>query len=122
MKRNLAILLIIALSSLGFSEDSNVNESKVICAVSGEVIEGDYKEESAKYKEGEVYFCCGGCKMDFEEDPSKFSTTSNFDSWNHSFPHLPHLTNLPSKPICSALIANLLSPHIQSININALSF
>ena len=50
MKRNLAILLIIALSSLGFSEDSNVNESKVICAVSGEVIEGDYKEESAKYK------------------------------------------------------------------------
>ena len=78
MKRNLAILLIIALSSLGFSEDSNVNESKVICAVSGEVIEGDYKEESAKYKEGEVYFCCGGCKMDFEEDPSKFSTTSNF--------------------------------------------
>ena len=78
MKRNLSILLIIVFSSLGFSEDSNVNESKVICVVSGEVIEGDYKEESAKYKEGEVYFCCGGCKMDFEEDASKFSTTSNF--------------------------------------------
>ena len=29
-------------------------------------------------KEGEVYFCCGGCKMDFEEDASKFSTAANF--------------------------------------------
>ena len=65
-------------SSIGFSEDSKGDESKVICLVSGEVIEGDYKEESAKYKEGEVYFCCGGCKMDFEEDASKFSTASNF--------------------------------------------
>ena len=43
-------------SSIGFSEDSKGDESKVICLVSGEVIEGDYKEESAKYKEGEVYF------------------------------------------------------------------
>ena len=65
-------------SSIGFSEDSKGDESKVICLVSGEVIEGDYKEESAKYKEGEVYFCCGGCKMDFEEDASKFSTAANF--------------------------------------------
>ena len=78
MKRNLYLVLIMMFSSIGFSEDSKGNESKVICLVSGEVIEGDYKEESAKYKEGEVYFCCGGCKMDFEEDASKFSTAANF--------------------------------------------
>ena len=78
MKRNLYLVLIMMFSSIGFSEDSNINESKVICVVSGEVIEGDYKEESAKYKEGEVYFCCGGCNMDFEEDASKFSTAANF--------------------------------------------
>ena len=78
MKRNLYLVLIMMFSSIGFSEDSKGDESKVICLVSGEVIEGDYKEESAKYKEGEVYFCCGGCKMDFEEDASKFSTAANF--------------------------------------------
>ena len=78
MKRNLYLVLIMMFSSIGFSEDSKGDESKVICLVSGEVIEGDYKEESAKYKEGEVYICCGGCKMDFEEDASKFSTAANF--------------------------------------------
>ena len=78
MKRNLYLVLIMMFSSIGFSEDSKGDESKVICLVSGEVIDGDYKEESAKYKEGEVYFCCGGCKMDFEEDASKFSTAANF--------------------------------------------
>ena len=78
MKRNLYLVLIMMFSSIGFSEDSKGDESKVICLVSGEMIEGDYKEESAKYKEGEVYFCCGGCKMDFEEDASKFSTAANF--------------------------------------------
>ena len=78
MKRNLYLVLIMMFSSIGFSEDSKGDESKVICLVSGEVIEGDYKEEAAKYKEGEVYFCCGGCKMDFEEDASKFSTAANF--------------------------------------------
>jgi len=78
MKRNLYLVLIMMFSSIAFSEDPKGDESKVICLVSGEVIEGDYKEESAKYKEGEVYFCCGGCKMDFEEDASKFSTAANF--------------------------------------------
>ena len=78
MKRNLYLVLIMMFSSIAFAEDPKGDESKVICLVSGEVIEGDYKEESAKYKEGEVYFCCGGCKMDFEEDASKFSTAANF--------------------------------------------
>ena len=78
MKRNLYLVLIMMFSSIGFSEDSKGDESKIIWLVRGEVIEGDYKEESAKYKEGEVYFCCGGCKMDFEEDASKFSTAANF--------------------------------------------
>ena len=71
-------ILLLTLCSVIIAEGFDNKEEKLTCVVSGEDIEGDYKEESAKYKDGEVYFCCGGCKMDFEEDASKFSTTSNF--------------------------------------------
>ena len=73
-----SFILLLMLCSVIMAEGFGNKEDKVTCVVSGDVIEGDYKEESAKYKEGEVYFCCGGCKMDFEEDASKFSTAANF--------------------------------------------
>ena len=70
-------ILLLTLCSVIIAEGFGNKEEKVTCVVSGEDIEGDYKEESAKYKDGEVYFCCGGCKMDFEEDASKFATAAN---------------------------------------------
>ena len=70
-------ILLLTLCSVIIAEGFGNKEEIVTCVVSGEVIEGDYKEDSAKYKGGEVYFCCGGCKMDFEEDASKFTTAAN---------------------------------------------
>jgi YHS domain-containing protein len=35
------------------------------------------KDKSAKYKDGEVYFCCDKCKAAFEKDPDKFATKAN---------------------------------------------
>ena len=34
-------------------------------------------EKSAKYKDGEVYFCCGGCQGKFEKDTKKFAVKAN---------------------------------------------
>ncbi|MCH2403268.1 MAG: hypothetical protein MK216_04530, partial [Candidatus Nitrosopelagicus sp.] len=68
MKRQLIILFTLALSSLAFGLEEGKIEVKVKCVISGDEID---KEEYTKYKDGKVYFCCGGCKSDFEEDASK---------------------------------------------------
>ncbi len=34
--------------------------------------------KSADYKDGKVYFCCGGCLGKFNADNDKFSTKANF--------------------------------------------
>jgi len=56
-------------------------KSKTItCVVSGdEINKSDLKDhEHSTYKHGKVYFCCGGCKMDFDESPKKFAAKANF--------------------------------------------
>ena len=56
-------------------------KSKTItCVVSGdEINKSDLKDhEHSTYKAGKVYFCCGGCKMDFDESPKKFAAKANF--------------------------------------------
>ena len=75
MKRQLIILFTLALSSLAFGLEEGKIEVKVKCVISGDEID---KEEYTKYKDGKVYFCCGGCKSDFEEDASKFTTAANY--------------------------------------------
>ena len=34
-------------------------------------------EKSAKYKDGEVYFCCGGCQGKFAKDAKKYAVKAN---------------------------------------------
>lgn len=76
MKRGLFLFgVLIFLSSMLFSSEVSKKDAKVKCAVSGDKID---KEEFSKYKEGKVYFCCGGCKMDFDDSPKKFSQAANF--------------------------------------------
>ena len=75
MKRQLIILFTLALSSLAFGLEKGKIEVKVKCVISGDEID---KEEYTKYKDGKVYFCCGGCKSDFEADASKFTTAANY--------------------------------------------
>ena len=56
-------------------------KSKTItCVVSGdEINKSDLKDhEHSTYKDGKVFFCCGGCKMDFDESPKKFAAKANF--------------------------------------------
>ena len=52
----------------------------ITCVVSGdEINKNDLKDHDfSKYRDGKVYFCCGGCKMDFDESPKKFATKANF--------------------------------------------
>jgi YHS domain-containing protein len=44
------------------------------CPVSGADAK---KEQSAKYKEKDVYFCCEKCKAAFEADSAKYATKAN---------------------------------------------
>ena len=56
-------------------------KSKTItCVVSGdEINKSDLKDhEHSTYKDGKVYFCCGGCIMDFDESQKKFAAKANF--------------------------------------------
>lgn len=44
------------------------------------VVQGDKnasKEFSAKYQDGEVFFCCNSCKKKFEADPSAYEVKAN---------------------------------------------
>ena len=75
MKKILIILFTVALSSSVFALEEGEIETPVKCVISGDEID---KEEYTKYKDGKVYFCCGGCKSDFEADASKFTTAANY--------------------------------------------
>ena len=79
MKKYLLSSLIIT-SSLLNAFNNDPPKDKVVCVVSGdEINKKELKDhEFSTYKEGKVYFCCGGCKMDYDETPAKFSTKANF--------------------------------------------
>jgi len=75
----LGIALILSVSSAA-DEPKKTKDTKLVCIVSGDEIDKNNlnDQDYPKYKEGKVYFCCGGCKMDFDEDPKKFSSKANF--------------------------------------------
>ncbi len=76
MKKALLFILLLACVLVAQAPETNGHkENKVKCVISGEDID---KAEYASYKDGKVYFCCGGCKMDFEDSSAKFSTAANF--------------------------------------------
>jgi len=79
MKRYFLSGLVIISSSL-FALNNDPPEDKITCVVSGDEINKSElsDHEFSSYREGKVYFCCGGCKMDFDESPAKFSTNANF--------------------------------------------
>ena len=76
--RNSIFIILAAALSLGAGDKDkkkSKKEAAVTCVVSGETVD---KTEYASYKAGKVFFCCGGCKADFEESSAKFSTAANF--------------------------------------------
>ena len=70
---------IFLVSAILFGGD-DPKEKTITCVVSGdEINKNELKDHDfSKYRDGKVYFCCGGCKMDFDESPKKFATKANF--------------------------------------------
>ena len=56
----------------------------LVCAVTGEKIASKEKAAgSSEYKGETYYFCCGGCKSKFDENPDKFITKATGHDHNH---------------------------------------
>ena len=47
--------------------------TKATCPVTGEEFTIAKNTVHAEYKGKHVYFCCGGCKKDFDKDPAKYT-------------------------------------------------
>tara|TARA_B100001750_G_scaffold231332_1_gene229400 strand:- start:63 stop:557 length:495 start_codon:yes stop_codon:yes gene_type:complete len=76
--RNSIFIILAAALSLGAGDKDkkkSKKEAAVTCVVSGETVD---KTEYASYKAGKVFFCCGGCKADFEDASTKFAVSANF--------------------------------------------
>jgi len=74
------ILLSIALILSVVIANDDPKAKTITCVVSGdEINKNELKDHDfSKYRDGKVYFCCGGCKMDFDESPKKFAAKANF--------------------------------------------
>ena len=70
------LFALISIMTIIIAQDKNPGSSpKVKCVVSGDQIDST---EYSSYKEGKVYFCCGGCKDDFDSNSAKFTSNANF--------------------------------------------
>jgi YHS domain-containing protein len=75
-----AVLGLVVCVSAAFADDKKETPAKeeakftAKCPVSGADAK---KEQSAKYKEKDVYFCCEKCKAAFEGDAAKYATKAN---------------------------------------------
>jgi len=63
-----------AMSAEEKKEGGKKNKYELSCPVSGKAAT---KDHAAKYKEGEVYFCCDNCPKAFEKDTAKFAAKAN---------------------------------------------
>lgn len=66
-----AILMVAAATTVA----ADVDLDGVKCVVAPKAAS---ESKSADYKEGKVYFCCGGCAGKFAGDTKKFATKANF--------------------------------------------
>ena len=67
-------IILVAMVSLN-AGDKDKKKHEVTCVVSGETID---ETEYSNYKKGKVYFCCGGCKADFDEASVTFAVAANY--------------------------------------------
>ena len=70
-----AISIILVAMVLLNAGDKDKKKHEVTCVVSGETID---ETEYTNYKKGKVYFCCGGCKADFDEASATFAVAANY--------------------------------------------
>lgn len=75
-RTSLFIVLAAALSlGAGDKDKKNKKKADVTCVISGEAVD---KSEYTSYKAGKVFFCCEGCKADFEDASAKFAVAANY--------------------------------------------
>ena len=67
-----AAALLVAASATTLSAD--VDKKEIQCVVAAKAAD---MGKSAEYKEGKVYFCCGGCAGKFAKDSSKYAVNAN---------------------------------------------
>jgi YHS domain-containing protein len=74
MKR--LIFALISIMTIISAQDKSIESPIIVkCVVSGDGID---LAEYSSYKKGKVYFCCSGCKDDFDDNSSKFTVNANF--------------------------------------------
>ena len=66
----LAVLLVAGVTVVA----ADIKLEGVTCVISPRPAD---KEKVADYKEGKVFFCCGGCQAKFKETPKKFAVKAN---------------------------------------------
>jgi hypothetical protein len=65
----------IAFVSVSIAADSKIDFEKIKCLIAGEKTAKE--DKSSEWKEGKVYFCCGGCLQKFEADKKEFAAKAN---------------------------------------------
>ncbi|WP_230252386.1 hypothetical protein [Rhodopirellula halodulae] len=69
-----AVLLVAATTVVAADAVEQVKLDDVQCVIASRDAQ---ESKSADYKEGKVYFCCGGCAGKFAKTPEKFSVQAN---------------------------------------------
>ena len=71
-----AFLMVASVTSLAEApEDATPDLKEVQCVVAAKAANAT---KSADYKDGKVYFCCGGCASKFGKDTAKFAVKANY--------------------------------------------
>lgn len=74
MKRFLATAAAIMVVATATTLTADVNLKDIKCVVAPKAAD---LSKSADYKEGKVYFCCGGCAGKFAKDSAKYAVNAN---------------------------------------------
>ena len=71
------LFIVLGLFTIVCAQQDSKKSPELLCVVTGEKIYPDM-QESSSYKNGKVYFCCGGCKEEYDENSEKYSTKANY--------------------------------------------
>lgn len=69
-----AVVMTVSVTADDTASKDGKKKVEIKCPVSGAKVN---KEQTASYKEGEVYFCCKNCKAAFEKDSTKHAVKAN---------------------------------------------
>ena len=71
-KLSTVVAVMLVAGATVFAADVDLKDVKCVVAP-----KGANASKSADYKDGKVFFCCGGCQGKFNQDPKKYATKAN---------------------------------------------